>query len=99
MRLILFLLRASWRAALLGGLVGMASGIASIGLVALIYCTLSNPGASTLRMAGLFAALCVVVLLTRVGSQMLLSRLTLTTVARLRIGLCRRSRESPLAHL
>ena len=50
-------------------------------------------------MAGLFAALCVVVLLTRVGSQMLLSRLTLATVVQLRIGLCRRILESPLAHL
>jgi cyclic peptide transporter len=99
MRLILFLLRASWRAALVGGLVGMGSGIASMGLVALIYCTLSNPGAASLRVVGLFAALCVVVLLTRVGSQILLSRLTLTTVSRLRIGLCRRILESPLVHL
>jgi putative ATP-binding cassette transporter len=99
MRLILFLLRASWRAALLGGVVGTVSGVASIGLVALILHTLHDPSASSLLLAGLFAALCAVVLLTRVGSQMLLSRLTLATVSRLRIGLCRRILESPLAHL
>ena len=39
MKLIVFLLRASWRTALLAGFVGGISGIASVGLVAQILRT------------------------------------------------------------
>jgi putative ATP-binding cassette transporter len=99
MSLILFLLRASWRAVLLAGLVGTASGAASVALVTMMIRTVGNPHGSSLAFTGLFAALCAVVLLTRVGSQMLLSRLTLATVSQLRVGLCRRILESPLARL
>ena len=49
--------------------------------------------------AGLFAALCVVILVTRIGSQMVLCRMTQANIAELRIGLCRRILESPLKHL
>jgi putative ATP-binding cassette transporter len=99
MSLILFLLRASWRAVVLAGLVGAASGAASIALVAMMLRTLRDPQGSSLAFTGLFAALCAVVLLTRIGSQVLLSRLTLKSVSQLRIGLCRRILESPLARL
>ena len=43
MRLILFLLRASWHIVLLAGVVGAASGAASVALVAMILHTLRDP--------------------------------------------------------
>lgn len=99
MRLILFLLRASWRIVLLAGLVGTLSGVASVGLMAVIVQTLRDPNASTALLVGLFAALCVVVLLTQIGSQALLARLTQKSMAQLQMGLCRRILDSPLRHL
>lgn len=99
MGLLLFLLRASWKTVALAGLVGAASGAASVGLVAMMLHTLQDPNASSLTVVGLFASLCAVVLATRIGSQMLVSRLTLSNVAKLRVGLCRRILESPLKHL
>ena len=56
-------------------------------------------GGSSAATMGLFAALCVVVLVTRVGSQWVLCRMTQATIADLRIGLCRRILASPLVHL
>ena len=99
MKLIFFLLRASWRIVLLAGLVGGVSGAASVGLMVLILHTLAQPGASSGVLMGLFAALCAVVLLTQIGSQMLLSRLSQTSIAQLQLGLCRRILDSPLKHL
>jgi len=99
MRVLLFLLRASWRIVLLAGVVGAVSGVASVALVALMLRTLRAPEASTLTMILLFAALCVVVLVTRIGSQVLLSRLSQGSISRLRVGLCRRILEAPLQHL
>ncbi len=105
MRLLLLLLRASWKTVLLAGLIGAASGAASVALVALILHTLYDGhhlpmvGGSSAATMGLFAALCVVVLVTRVGSQWVLCRMTQATIADLRIGLCRRILASPLVHL
>ena len=86
MRLVLLLLRASWRIVLLAGVVGGVSGAASVGLVALILHTLRDPDASSPRLIGLFAAFCAVVLLTRIGSQMLLSRLTQNSIVAIADG-------------
>jgi len=99
MKLILFLLKASWRTVLLAALVGGVSGVASIAMVAFILRALGQPDASSLTVISLFAGLCLVVLLTRIGSNMLLLRLTQNSVARLRMGLCRRILDSPLRHL
>lgn len=99
MKLLLVLLRASWKTVLLAGLIGAASGAASIGLIALIMHTLRDPGASTALTVGLFAALCVVILFTRIGSQMVLCRMTQANIAELRIKLCRQILASPLKHL
>jgi putative ATP-binding cassette transporter len=103
MKLILFLLRASWRVVLLAAVIGGVSGAASMGLVVMISEQLdavkaANAGALA-NVVGLFVALCVVILVTQVGSQVLLSRLTQTSVAQLQLGLCRRILDSPLKHL
>ena len=99
MRLILFLLKASWPVVLLAGVIGGISGGASMALVIMILRTLRAPDGSTSTVIALFAALCGVVLLTRICSQAVLSWLTQNTISRLRIGLCRRILESPLKHL
>jgi len=99
MKLLFFLLKASWRTVLLAALVGGLSGGASIAMVAFILRALHQPGGSSATVAWLFAGLCLIVLLTRIGSNMLLMRLTQDSVARLRMGLCRRILESPLRHL
>ena len=99
MKLLLLLLRASWKTVLLAGLIGAASGAASVGLVALILHALQDPYHSSATTMGLFAALCIVTLITRIGSQWVLCRMTQANIAELRIGLCRRILQSPLAHL
>jgi putative ATP-binding cassette transporter len=100
MRLIVFLLRASWRVVLAAGVVGGVSGAASVALLALInHVLFGATEASPLVLSALFAGLCGVILATQVGSQVLLSRLTQTSIARLRLGLARRVLESPLKHL
>jgi len=99
MKLVLFLLRASWRVVLLATLAGGVSGAASVGLVAIIVRALNEPEASWSVLVGLFVALCAVILLTRICSQVLLSWLTQTSISQLRMGLCKRILDSPLKHL
>ncbi len=99
MRLILFLLRASWPVVLLAAAVGAISGIASVGLVVMILNTMRDPLSSTLTTVGLFAALCLVVLATQIISHVLLSRLTQNTISKMRVGLCEKILHSPLKHL
>jgi putative ATP-binding cassette transporter len=99
MKLILFLLRASWRIALLAGLIGAVSGGASAALVAVISRSLENAATSSTALIGLFSTLCVVILLTRIASHMLLCRLTVNSTSKLRLGLCERILKSPLRHL
>ena len=65
MKLIFFLLKISWRIALLAALIGALSGAASAGLVALISHALGGANPSSTTLIGLFTALCAVILLTR----------------------------------
>jgi putative ATP-binding cassette transporter len=100
MKLIVFLLRASWQVVLAAGIVGGISGAASVALLALInHVLFGNAQSSPAMLASLFAVLCIVILTTQIVSQILLSRLTQTSIARLRLGLARRILESPLKHL
>ncbi len=99
MKLIVFLLKVSWRIALLAGLIGAVSGAASAGLVALTSYVLGSANPSATILIGLFTALCVVILVTRLASQVLLCGLTVNSTSQLRLGLCRRIVESPLRHL
>jgi putative pyoverdin transport system ATP-binding/permease protein len=86
MRLVLWLLRLSWRIVLPACLVGGVSGVASVGLVVLILRTLRAGDAASPALAGLFAALCLVVLATRIGSQLLLTWFTQNSISQLRQG-------------
>jgi len=99
MNLLLFLLRSSWRTVLAAAAVGGVSGVASMALVGITLYTLRDPGGSRGSLVAAFVGLCAIVLATRIGSQLLLARLTQQTVSRLRLGLCRRVLASPLRHV
>lgn len=99
MRLFVFLLRFSWRIVLLATIMGGVSGAANVALIAIIHQTLRAPNASSSELAGLFSILCVVVLLTRVGSEVLLKRLAQNSISQVRMGLCRRILQSSLRRL
>jgi putative ATP-binding cassette transporter len=99
MKLISVLMRKSWRTMLVAAIIGGASGLSNVALLAIIHRTLRNPGASPAYLLWLFVAFCVVVLVTRAWSQLLLTRLGQDSISELRLGLCRRILESPLRHL
>ncbi len=99
MKLILFLLKASWRIVTMAIVIGAVSGVANTALLFLIFPALRKGAGPSAWVIGFFAGLCPVVLLTRIGSQALLSRLTQDTISRLRLGLCRKILASPLRHL
>jgi len=99
MRLFLLLLKSSWRVVLLAMLAGIVSGVASVGLIAVIHQTLRNPQASPALLVGLFATFCITVLSTSVLSQFLLTWLAQYTTSKLRMQLCRRILDSPLRNL
>ena len=99
MKLIVFLLKVSWHCA-----VGRADRRRQRrrqrgpgGPDQLMSWAAPTPSATIL--IGLFTALCEVILLTRLASQVLLCGLTVNSTSQLRLGLCRRIVESPLRHL
>ncbi len=96
MKLLLFLLKASWQAVTLAALLGAASGVASMGLIAIIHRTLQAPQGATSTLAIAFAGLCVVVLVTRIVTQILLTRIAQHTISRIRMQLCRQILNAPL---
>jgi putative ATP-binding cassette transporter len=101
MNLLFSLLRMSWPTVLLASILGAVSGVASIVLIALIHQTLKlkNPTEASALLIGLFAAFCVVVLATRILTQLLLTRIAQYSVSRVRMGFCRRILQSPLRKL
>lgn len=80
-------------------LAGGLSGLLSVGLLALIHRTLESQGPSLESVGWIFAGLCVVLTLSRVGSVYLLSNLGQSMVRDLRIQLARRVLSTPLRRL
>lgn len=99
MNLFLLLVRSSWRIVLLSGLVGAVGGLASVGLIAVIYRVLLDPAAGRETLIVAYLAFCILVLGMQVASQFLLTRLAQNSISQLRMGLCRRILASPLARL
>jgi putative ATP-binding cassette transporter len=99
MNLFVLLLRSAWRTVLLASLLGAVSGIASVGLIALIHQTVRDPQGSSALMVALFITFCVVVLATRIVTQVLLTRIAQNSVSQVRMRLCRRILDSPLRRL
>lgn len=99
MNLIRFLFRASWRVVLVAAVIGSISGVASVGLIALIHLALSEADSPDRWLAWAFAGLCLAVLVMRTSSQMILIRLSQDALRRLCQYLCERILDSPLRRL
>jgi putative ATP-binding cassette transporter len=99
MKLITFMLRASWQIVLLATLAGSISGASSVGLIALIHAALRRPDPSVPTLAWAFAGLCVLVLTTQIASQLLSIRLSRGATKRLSQHLCERILDAPLRRL
>jgi putative ATP-binding cassette transporter len=96
------IIRADWPTLAFASLLGAASGIANVLLLALIHRALNATSAgssasSTLCL--LFAAACLVALVTRVASQLFLVRMSQQSLSRLRLNLSRRILGAPLRKL
>ena len=84
---------------LVAAVVGGLSGAASVGLIAMIREALRDPGGGAAWLPGLFTALCGLVLLTKIVSQVLLTRLAQDSISRLLLTLCDRILAAPLRGL
>jgi putative ATP-binding cassette transporter len=98
MRLIYFLLAASKRVVILAVVVGLISGAANSGLLILIHQALGGAW-TTAWLVWSFVGLCLVVLITRVTSELLLVHLGQGAVLRLRLDMSRRILATPLRQL
>jgi putative ATP-binding cassette transporter len=98
MKIITFFLQHSRRAVLLSVLAGVFSGICNAGLLAVINTELKNERPTAIVLLS-FAALCVLLPLSRFSSELLLTRLGQDAMYRTRMKLCRQVLSAPLRHL
>ena len=99
MRVFRFLFRYSKGMVLLAAVSGIISGACSTGLLALINTTLSREDASRMTLLWGFIALCLVVPVTRVVSELLLTHLGQVTIYDLRMRMSRQIISAPLRYL
>jgi putative ATP-binding cassette transporter len=99
MKLIVQLLAESWRSVTTAAILGGASGAAQVSLLAIIHRVLKSGPEAQSTLLWWFAAVCALTLVTRVASQLFLTRMSQNSVSRLRMGLCRRILDSPLRQL
>lgn len=79
--------------------ISLFDGIASIGLVAMVQQVLSSGGSASLQQIGIFVGLCVTVLVTKIASQIVLTRIAERSVSAILMSLCRRIAAAPLRDL
>lgn len=99
MKLLKFLWRHSKSLAIAAVLAGIFSGLSSAGLIALIHNVLGRSPFSSRTLILLYVLLCLLLLITRVGSQVLLLRLAQETIFTLRLQFCANILSSPLRRL
>jgi putative ATP-binding cassette transporter len=100
MNLIYFLLRSAWGMVAIAIVTGFLSGGSSAGLIALISnATIRSLSERLTFIAGGFAGLAVVALITSIISQVMLIRLSQNAVLQLRMRLSRQILSSELSHL
>jgi putative ATP-binding cassette transporter len=99
MRLFLKLIRYSWLHGLLSVVLGAVGGLASLWLIAIIHAALSQESSDSSHLAATFALLCVLVMISQVGSRCFFVRLSQSAAARLRFELCERILNAPLLGL
>jgi putative ATP-binding cassette transporter len=95
----LFLLRSSRGIVLSSLAAGLVSGAASTGLIALIHAVLARDGAAPPTLVTAFVALCVVLPVSRIISQILLVKLAQKAIFDLRMTLSRQILSTPLRFL
>ncbi len=98
MSLIKVLLRNSWRLVVLSIVVGVLSGLASAGIIAFINIGMT-PGEQSPTLAWSFLGLGIVVVISKVYSEVLLTRLGQESIAELRMHLSREILNAPLRHV
>ncbi len=98
MSLIKVLLHNSWRLVVLSIVVGVLSGLASAGIIALINVGMT-PGEHSLTLAWSFLGLGIVVVISKVFSEVLLTKLGQESIADLRMHLSREILNAPLRHV
>lgn len=99
MKVMRFLFQHSRRSVVLAVIAGIISGLANTGLLALINSSLAKGGVRQPMLLWAFLGLCVVVPLTRVASELLLTYLGQGTIYEMRMLMCRRILAVPLRHL
>lgn len=99
MKSIYFFMRYSRRYVLLAVLTGIISGLSSTGLLALINAALKSTSYKVSSLMLAFVALCLVVALSRIASELLLSRIAQKAMYELRLKLCNQVLQVPLRRL
>jgi putative ATP-binding cassette transporter len=99
MKSIYFFMRYSRRYVLLAVLTGIISGLSSTGLLALINAALKGTRYTASTLMLVFVALCLVVALSRIASELLLSRIAQRAMYELRLKLCSQVLQVPLRRL
>lgn len=99
MRLVAFLLRASWRIVVLAVIAGAISGGSNAGLIALINATLNSASPSPTLLVEGFVGLAFVAFISMFTSRVLLVRLAQGAILNLRMRLSRRILGTPLRSL
>lgn len=98
MKLITFLLRTSRWTLLLAVIAGLLAGVSNAGLLAAINARISSSPAGP-ALVWRFVVLCLLMLLCRIASQILLLRISVDAVYNLRMHLSRRILSAELRHL
>jgi len=96
MKLFSFLVKQSPGVLTLAVATGIASGVASAGLMAVINHTVARPGHPSSMIAWSFVGITAAVLLAHLSSRLLLLRLSTRAVLKMRMHLCEQVLASPL---
>jgi putative ATP-binding cassette transporter len=99
MKILAFLFKYSPRAVILAILAGAVSGATSTVLLAVIQALLTGRAPTRISLVWAFAALCLVLPLARVTSELLVTYLGQDTIYRMRLEMCRRILAVPLRRL
>ena len=99
MKLILFLINYSRRIVVAALLIGILSGISNAAFIAVINSALKSAGAPSPLLVKSFIALCVILPVTRLISELLLTRMGQKALMDLRLRLSRRILSAPFRYL
>jgi len=99
MKIIFFLFRYSQRLVILAIIAGIVSGACNTGLLALVNAALTGGGFPATTLVQSFIALCLMVALSRIASELLLTHLGQGALINLRMQLSRKILSVPLRRL